>query len=148
MKREVIKFHSKITRILSFFLLLTIPAFVIGLIYSFNIYALFGIIVISILFILIVIWVNCRGVILEEDKIIFLEFSKKVILLENVESLNLGRNGCIIISYNGKITQRAGYIDFLSKLPNEEKNEEVIKKINDLRKARKGKNEKIFCNKI
>ena len=100
MKREVIKFHSKTTRILSFFLLLTIPAFVIGLIYSFNIYALFGIIVISILFILIIIWVNCRGVIIEEDKIIFVEFSKKVILIENVESLNLGRNGCIVISYN------------------------------------------------
>ena len=84
--------------------------------------------ILSILFILIVIWVNCRGVILEEDKIIFVEFSKKVILLENVEYLNLGRNGCIVISYNGKSIQRAGYIDFLSKLPNEEKNKEIIKR--------------------
>ena len=139
MKREVIKFHSKTTRILSFFLLLTIPAFVIGLIYSFNIYALFGIIVISILFILIIIWVNCRGVIIEEDKIIFVEFSKKVILIENVESLNLGRNGCIVISYNGKSIQRAGYIDFISKLPNEEKNKEIIKKIYKLIKNKERK---------
>jgi hypothetical protein len=83
-------------------------------------------------------WVNNRGIVIEDDKITFVEFSKKTILIEDIESLNLGKNGCIIISYNGKITHRAGYIDFLSKLPNEEKNEEVIKKINDLRKARKG----------
>ena len=104
MKREVIKFHSKITRILSYFLLITIPIFVIGLLYSFNIYALFGIIGISILFILIVCWINCRGIIIEEDKIIFIEFSKKVISIDDIESLDLGKTGDIVISYNGKFS--------------------------------------------
>ena len=138
MKREIIKFHSKISRVLSFFILLIIPSLIITLIYNFNIYALIGIIALSILSILIVTWVNSRGIVIEEDKIIFVEFSKKTILIEDVESLNLGKNGCIVISYNGKIIHRAGYIDFLSKLPNEEKNKEVIKKINNLRKVRKG----------
>lgn len=138
MKREIIRFHSKISRVLSFLVLLIIPSLIIVLIYNFNIYALIGIIAISTLCILIVTWVNNRGIVIEDDKITFVEFSKKTILIEDIESLNLGKNGCIIISYNGKITHRAGYIDFLSKLPNEEKNEEVIKKINDLRKARKG----------
>lgn len=137
MKREVIKFHSKITRILSFFLLLTIPAFVMGLIYSFNVYALFGIIAISILFVLIVIWINNRGIIIEEDKIIFIEFSKKTILIKDINSLSLGKNGVIVVSYNGKSILRAGYIDFLSKVSNEEKNKELIEKINVLRNIRK-----------
>lgn len=79
MEKEIIKFHSKVSRVFSYFLLLTIPAFIIGLIYSFNIFSLFGIIAISILFVLIVIWINSRGIIIEEDKIIFIEFSKKTI---------------------------------------------------------------------
>ena len=138
MKREIIRFYSKISRVLSFLVLLIIPSLIIVLIYNFNIYALIGIIAISTLCILIVTWVNNRGIVIEDDKITFVEFSKKTILIEDIESLNLGKNGCIIISYNGKITHRAGYIDFLSKLSNEEKNEEVIKKINDFIKARKG----------
>ena len=71
MKREIIKFHSKISRVLSFFILLIIPSLIIALIYNFNIYALIGIIAISILSILIVTWVNSRGIVIEEDKIIF-----------------------------------------------------------------------------
>ena len=139
MKREMIRFHSKISRVLSFLVLLIIPSLIIVSIYNFNIYALIGIIAISTLCILIVTWVNNRGIVIEDDKITFVEFSKKTILIEDIESLNLGKKGCIIISYNGKIIHRARYNYFLSKLPNEEKNEEVIKKINDLRKARKGK---------
>ena len=78
MKREIIKFHSKISRVLSFFILLIIPSLIIALIYNFNIYALIGIIALSILSILIVTWVNSRGIVIEEDKIIFVEFSKKL----------------------------------------------------------------------
>ena len=137
MEKEIIKFHSKVSRVFSYFLLLTIPAFIIGLIYSFNIFALFGIIAISILFVLIVIWINSRGIIIEEDKIIFIEFSKKTILIKDINSLSLGKNGVIVVSYNGKSILRAGYIDFLSKAPNEEKNKEVIEKINVLRNIRK-----------
>ena len=77
MKKEIIRFHSKISRILSFFMLLLIPALIITLIYNFNVFAMFGIITISIFTILIVCWINSRGVIIEENKIIFLEFSKK-----------------------------------------------------------------------
>lgn len=137
MEKEIIKFHSKVSRVFSYFLLLTIPAFIIVLIYSFNIFALFGIIAISILFVLIVIWINSRGIIIEEDKIIFIEFSKKTILIKDINSLSLGKNGVIVVSYNGKSILRAGYIDFLSKAPNEEKNKEVIGKINVLRNIRK-----------
>lgn len=137
MEKEIIKFHSKVSRVFSYFLLLTIPAFIIVLIYSFNIFALFGIIAISILFVLIVIWINSRGIIIEEDKIIFIEFSKKTILIKDINSLSLGKNGFIVVSYNGKSILRAGYIDFLSKAPNEEKNKEVIEKINVLRNIRK-----------
>lgn len=137
MEKEIIKFHSKVSRVFSYFLLLTIPAFIIGLIYSFNIFALFGIIAISILFVLIVIWINNRGIIIEEDKIIFIEFSKKTILIKDISSLSLGKNGVIVVSYNGKSILRVGYIDFLSKVSNEEKNKELIEKINVLRNIRK-----------
>lgn len=137
MEKEIIKFHSKVSRVFSYFLLLTIPAFIIGLIYSFNIFALFGIIAISILFVLIVIWINNRCIIIEEDKIIFIEFSKKTILIKDINSLSLGKNGVIVVSYNGKSILRAGYIDFLSKVSNEEKNKELIEKINVLRNIRK-----------
>lgn len=137
MEKEIIKFHSKVSRVFSYFLLLTIPSFIIVLIYSFNIFALFGIIAISILFVLIVIWINSRGIIIEEDKIIFIEFSKKTILIKDINSLSLGKNGFIVVSYNRKSILRAGYIDFLSKAPNEEKNKEVIEKINVLRNIRK-----------
>ena len=89
------------------------------------------------LFVLIVIWINSRGIIIEEDKIIFIEFSKKTILIKDINSLSLGKNGVIVVSYNGKSILRAGYIDFLSKAPNEEKNKEVIGKINVLRNIRK-----------
>ena len=51
--------------------------------------------------------------------------------------MSLGKNGVIVVSYNGKNIIRAGYIDFLSKAPNEEKNKEVIEKINVLRNIRK-----------
>lgn len=75
-KKEIIRFHSKISRILSFFMLLVIQALIIILIYNFNVFAMFGIITISIFIILIVYWINSRGVIIKENKIIFLEFSK------------------------------------------------------------------------
>ena len=102
MKKEIIRFHSKISRILSFFMLLLIPALIITLIYNFNVFAMFGIITISIFTILIVCWINSRGVIIEENKIIFLEFSKKEFLIKDIESLNIGKIGDIVIIYNGK----------------------------------------------
>ena len=136
MKKEIIRFHSKISRILSFFMLLVIPALIIILIYNFNVFAMFGIIAISIFIILIVCWLNYRGVIIEENKIIFLEFSKKDFLTNDIESLNIGKIGDIVIIYNGKEFHKAGYIDFLSKFSNEEKNKDLINKINQLRKRR------------
>ena len=134
MKKEIIRFHSKISRILSFFMLLAIPALIIILIYNFNVFAMFGIITISIFIILIVCWINYRGVIIEENKIIFLEFSKKAFLTKEIEYLNIGKIGDIVIIYSGKEFHKAGYIDFLSKFPNEEKNKDLINKINQLRK--------------
>lgn len=136
MKKEIIRFHSKISRILSFFMLLLIPALIIILIYNFNVFAMFGIITISIFIILIVCWINYRGLIIKENKIIFLEFSKKAFLTKEIESLNIGKIGDIVIIYNGKEFHKAGYIDFLSKFPNEEKNKNLINKINQLRKHR------------
>ena len=136
MKKEIIRFHSKISRILSFFMLLLIPALIIILIYNFNVFAMFGIITISIFTILIVYWINYRGVIIEENKIIFLEFSKKEFLIKDIESLNIGKIGAIVIIYNGKEFHKTGYIDFLSKFPNEEKNKDLINKINQLKKHR------------
>ena len=91
---------------------------------------------ISIFIILIVCWINYRGVIIEDNKIIFLEFYKKEFLIQDIESLNIGKIGDIIIIYNGKEFHKAGYIDFLSKFPNEEKNKDLINKINQLRKHR------------
>ena len=136
MKKEIIRFHSKISRILSFFMLLVIPALIIILIYNFNVFAMFGIITISIFIILIVYWINSRGVIIEDNKIIFLELFKKVFLTKEIESLNIGKIGDIVIIYNGKEFHKACYIDLLSKLPNEEKNKDLINKINQLRKHR------------
>ena len=86
MKKEIIRFHSKLSRILSFFMLLVIPALILSLIYNFNVFAMFGIITISIFTILIVYWINYRGVIIEENKIIFLEFSKKSRKYEKYDS--------------------------------------------------------------
>ena len=134
MKKEIIRFHSKISRILSFFMLLVIPVLIIILIYNFNVFAMFGIITISIFIILIVYWINSRGVIIEDNKIIFLEFFKKAFLAKEIESLNIGKIGDIVIIYNGKEFHKAGYIDFLSKFPNEEKNKDLINEINQLRK--------------
>lgn len=136
MKKEIIRFHSKISRILSFFMLLLIPALIIILIYNFNVFAMFGIITISIFIILIVCWINYRGLIIEENKIIFLEFSKKEFLIKDIKYLNIGKIGDIVIIYNGKEFHKVGYIDFLSKFPNEEKNKDLINKINQLRKHR------------
>ena len=67
MKKEIIRFHSKISRILSFFMLLVIPVLIIILIYNFNVFAMFGIITISIFIILIVYWINSRGRSLGEE---------------------------------------------------------------------------------
>ena len=136
MKKEIIRFHSKISRILSFFMLLVIPALIIILIYNFNVFTMFGIIIISLFIIFVVCWINSRGVIIEENKIIFLEFYKKEFLIKDIESLNIGKIGDIIIIYNGKEYHKAGYIDFLSKFPNEEKNKDLINKINQLKKHR------------
>ena len=136
MIKEIIRFHSKISRILSFFMLLLIPALIISLIYNFNVFAMFGIISISIFTILIVYLINYRGVIIEENKIIFLEFSKKEFLIKDIESLNIGKIGDIVIIYNGEEFHKTGYIEFLSKFPNDEKNIDLINKINQLRKHR------------
>lgn len=136
MKKEIIRFHSKISRILSFFMLLVIPALIIILIYNFNVFAMLGIITINIFIILIVYWINSRGVIIDENKIIFLEFYKKEFLIKDIESLNIGKIGDIVIIYNGKEFHKVGYIDFLFKFPNEGKNKDLINKINQLRKHR------------
>lgn len=136
MNKEIIRFHSKISRILSFLMLLVIPALIIILIYNFNVFAMFGIIIISLFIIFVVCWINYRSVIIEENKIIFLEFSKKEFLIKDIKSLNIGKIGDIIIIYNGKEFHKTGYIDFLSKLPNGEKNKYLINKINQLKKHR------------
>ena len=124
------KFQPKINRILSCFCLITIPLMIIVLIYNFNIYALLGIIVMSIFVVLLCYWCNNFKIEIYDDKIINYGFKKNIFELEKIKSLSVEKRGFISLEYDGKIHRINGFISFLDQWCDKEKNEVLVEEIN------------------
>ena len=128
---ERIYFVPKLFRRLIYICLVTIPLFGLVLYYNFNVLGLILVIVISIILILLVYFLNTMGIRLKENSITYYSFRKKIILVKDIQSIELGKNGSIVIKMdNNKKITRAGYIDFISQTPSNNKNIKLIDKIN------------------
>ena len=124
------KFQPKINRVLSYFCLVSIPLMIIVLVYNFNVYALLGIIVLSIFIVLLCYWCNNFKIEIYDDKIINYGFKKYLFELKNIKSLSVEKQGFISLEYDGKIYRINGFISFLSKWCDKEKNEVLVDEIN------------------
>lgn len=124
------KFQPKINRILSYFCLIMIPLMIIVLIYNFNIYAMLGIIVMSILVIFLFYWCNNSKIEIYDDKIIYYGFKKHIFELKKIKSLSVEKRGFILLEYEGKIYRISGFISFLDQWCDKEKNEALVEEIN------------------
>lgn len=124
------KFQPKINRVLSYFCLVSIPLMIIVLVYNFNVYALLGIIVLSIFIVLLCYWCNNFKIEIYDDKIINYGFKKYLFELKNIKSLSVEKQGFISLEYDGKIYRINGFISFLSKWCDKEKNEVLVEEIN------------------
>lgn len=124
------KFQPKINRILSYFCLIIIPLMIIVLIYNFNVYAMLGIVVMSILVVLLCYWCNNLRIEIFDEKIINYGFKKHIFELKKIKSLSVEKRGFISLEYEGKIYKINGFISFLSKWCDKEKNEALVEEIN------------------
>ena len=124
------KFQPKINRVLSYFCLVLIPLMIIVLVYNFNVYALLGIIVLSIFIVLLCYWCNNFKIEIYDDKIINYGFKKYLFELKKIKSLSVEKQGFISLEYDGKIYIINGFISFLHKWCDKEKNEVLVEEIN------------------
>ena len=129
-KVKMYKFQPKINRFLGYFTLISIPLMILILIYNFNIYAMFGIIAMSILVVLLCYWCNNSRIEIYDDKIISYVFKKYVFELKKIKSLSVNDHGYILLDYNGKVYLISGFIDFLLQDCNTLKNKELVEEIN------------------
>ncbi len=131
-KIKTYKFYHIVIRVLSYFVLLVIPCFIIVLIYSFNIYAILGIIAISIWACFICFWNNRVRIEIYDDKIIYYGLRKHVFEYRQISYLIIEK-GIIKLMYNEKVYRIAGFINPLIGWINEEKNKNLVDEINDIR---------------
>ena len=139
-KVKIYKYQPKIIRFLGYFTLILIPLMILILIYNFNIYAMFGIITMSIFVVLLCYWCNNSRIEIYDDKIISYVFKKRVFELKKIKSLSVNDHGYILLDYNVKVYRICGFIDFLTQSCNIEKNKALVTEINSkIKKLKKWK---------
>ncbi len=133
-KIKAYKFNHIIIRILSYIALVVIPCMIIILIYNFNIFAMLGIVAMSILICFICFWCNRFRIELFDDKVIYYGFRKHVFEYSKIHSLIVEKHGYIQLEYNKKVYRIAGFISPLTGWYSEEKNINLVDEINAIRK--------------
>ncbi len=131
------KFQPMIHRICGYFSLILIPCMIVILIYNYGFCALLGVIGISIIVLLFCWLVNRFRIEIYDDKIINYGFKKSVFDISKISSLTVEKRGFIQLEYENKLYKFAGFISFLSRWPDEEKNKDLVIKINKIIKELK-----------
>lgn len=127
-------------RILCYFSLIAIPGFIVVLIYSFNVYGMIGIILISIFMIFICYWCNSYKLFLYEDKIVIQSIIKRTFMLSQIQSISLDQQDFLKIVYNDKVYLSTGFLPLIwCGTANYDKNSELLKTLEKaIKKAKKG----------
>ena len=127
-------------RILCYFSLIAIPGFIVVLIYSFNVYGMIGIILISIFMIFICYWCNSYKLFLYEDKIVIQSIIKRTFMLSQIQSISLDQQDFLKIVYNDKVYLSIGFLPLIwCGTANYDKNSELLKTLEKaIKKAKKG----------
>ena len=128
-------FYSKISKIICLSLLIIIPIIIYILVINFHIFGLMFLLFYSIINFILIYHVFSNKVIIEKDKITFIQFKKYIFIIKNIVSIDVNRRSYIEIIYNDKIKKEkkylfVGYV-FLD-FPNREKNLELVEKLTKL----------------
>lgn len=133
-------FSHKIHRILCYFSLVSIPCLFVPLVYSFNVFGLIGVILISILMIFLCYWCNTYKLILYNDKFVLQNIRKRTFILSQIQSISLNQQDYLQITYNDKVYLSSGFLPFIwCGSVNHDKNFELLKTLEKaIKKAKTG----------
>lgn len=131
MKNNSIYFFQKIQKIISWIAFIFFPAMIALIVMNFNVFALVFTILAGLLFSTCIYYIHNNKTIILKDKMIYYGFRKIEFEYPRVQSVELHNKRYIKIVYDNKKYVFAGFIDFLLSVPNEQKNIELINKLND-----------------
>ena len=134
-------FSHKIHRIICYFSLISIPCLFVPLVYSFNVFGLIGVILISILTIFLCYWCNTYKLILYNDKFVLQNIRKRTFMLSQIQSISLNQQDYLKITYNDKVYLSSGFLPFIwCGSADHDKNFELLKILEKaIKKAKTGK---------
>lgn len=129
MKKDF-RFANKILKICGYVSLLCPILICIVLIFNFNIFALLVAITLFIFIIILNYYYHVNRIEVYNDRIEYYGFKKKVFFIDNIKLINVDEHGYIKLLYDEKKYMFVGYISMFYKMPNEEKNKELVEYIN------------------
>ena len=119
-----------VIRIISFLLLLIAYPPIRFLFDDFNIGRFLMCILIVLVLVFLCVCLNTMKIVVYDDKFVYYRIVKKVYFFDKIDSIEVEKNDCILVVYNGETHKIRGSLSSLDQLPSKEKNQKIVDYIN------------------
>lgn len=136
-KPKIFYFYSKATKIFSYAVFFTVPVFILVLILHFNIFFLAFTVAVTLFISVYSYYITRCRIEVHADKIIYYGMNDHVFDFVHIDEISLVNDRFIKIVYKGKTTRLTGYINFLSSMPDSDRNAELVDYLNSRIKSYK-----------
>ena len=129
-KYKVFNFNNIVLSICGYISFLCPISISIILLFNFNIFVLFAVILLFIIIITLNFYYHINRIEVYDDRIEYYGLKKKTFKYQKIESIEVDKRGYIVIIYDKKKYLYSGYVSFLSQTSHYEKNNELVEYIN------------------